>query len=111
MRSVLHQDGTFAARIMEQDTMKRTILFTTALATAVGMFALGAAQASGKSDKGEVRNAYETSNLYLSGEGSEYQVRNKHQERTEYQERNKYQEHNGYGDSDDSDDSDEGSDD
>lgn len=73
--------------------MKRTILFTTALAAAVGLFALGAAQASGKSGKGEVRSEYQIRNLYLSDDGSAYRERNAYTERNEHHERDDNHEH------------------
>ena len=49
--------------------MKRTTLFTTALATAATLFALGAAQASDKSENGQNRNAHEHSVRDTSGKG------------------------------------------
>ncbi|MGB5559682.1 MAG: hypothetical protein WBN04_16940 [Paracoccaceae bacterium] len=72
--------------------MKRTFLFTTALATAAGLFAMGAAQASDKSDKAESRNAHESRFLYASGQGNEYRERNVYAERNEYREREDYHE-------------------
>ena len=63
--------------------MKRTILFTAALATAVSLFAMGAAQASGKSEKGESRNAHSYRILNVTGSGDKYQERNQYTERKE----------------------------
>ena len=72
--------------------MKRTILFTTALATAAGLFAMGAAQASERSGKSEGRDGYQARTQYLSGEGNEYRERNRFTERNEYRDRNEYRE-------------------
>ncbi len=70
--------------------MKRTILFTTALATAVGLFAMGAAQASERSGKSEAGDGHQARTRYLSGEGNEYRERNRFTERNEYRDRNEY---------------------
>jgi hypothetical protein len=92
------RDGKHASRNvdMEQDSMKRTILFTTALATTVGFVALGAAQASGKSDNNEYgnafRNAYEFVSTKMSDESNTYRERNEYTQRKEYRERDEYQE-------------------
>ncbi len=76
--------------------MKRTILFTTALATTVSFAAIGAAQASGKSDNGEYgsvfRNAYEFVSTQMSDESNTYRERNEYTQRKEYRERNRHQE-------------------
>ncbi len=74
--------------------MKRTILFTTALASAVGLFSIGAAQASGASEKGETRNSSEYRYLRTLGENNEQAQRNENRERHEYRERNEKQERN-----------------
>ena len=43
---------------MGQCSVKHTLFFTAALATSVSLFAFGAAQASGRSGKGLLLNAY-----------------------------------------------------
>lgn len=77
--------------------MKRTILFTTALATAVGLFAIGAAQASGQSGKGGAQSAQEYG-AQVYGRVAAAKGNNRSSERYEYQERNEYQERESYDD-------------
>lgn len=75
--------------------MKRTILFTAALATAAAMFVLDAAQAAGPTDKGQAQSQNQNSGgpAYLpanrNGDGNRYSER--------YEYRDRYGEDEGYG--------------
>jgi hypothetical protein len=74
----------------ENDSMKRTILFTAALATAAAMFVLNAAQAAGPTDKGQAQSQNQNSGgpAYLPAglTGDDAAQRNRYSERNEYRE-------------------------
>lgn len=71
--------------------MKRTILFTAALATAATMFVFDAAQAIGPADKGQAKSQNQNSGgpayLPANRNGDDSVQRNRYSERNEYRER------------------------